>query len=637
MVGSLLLVLVLVASGTGLTYALGVRLRPEERIAVGVVFGAVLFCGLSFAVFVLAGMGWPAVVVGAVVPLAGAAAAVRRAWPHVCRDAAAVVRRLRLPSRKAASLRPLALATAAAAAVATRILSLAYQTTAEGISVGNLAVYGDWSAHLAYAGSFAYGDNRGLELPLAAGAPLKYHFLANYFGSTFTVTGATLQQGLVVSAWLLAVAFTPLLWCAAQRLTGSRAAAGLTVALFCLSGGVGAWFWVQDVRGQGWAAVTTVPTTYARMPDRGIWLDNQISASLYAQRSTLMGLCMALAALVLLLAARRARPAGRRGGFVVAGLLVGACGIVFVHALFTGLALGVLALVCERRREWWWFLGSAAVVGLPLAAAIAPPTSEMRWLVGWMAAEEGQAWPWFWLRNAGLFLPLFAAVAVFGGAPARLQRLSRPLWLWFVAANLVSFHPWSGNNAKFLLFWQLAGCVVLAATARHAWTVRPRLLARGLVVVAVGALVATGAVDTLRATQRSTAIPWVDAAEGELAGWLRHHAQRGDVLVYGATNTSAVAALAGVPAVSAYPGWTDDLGLADWRDRELASQEILRGGPRAEALMAAYGVTWVLIGPAERAFMDASVTYWDTHGTLAATRGEYRLYRVPEALRSSPE
>lgn len=627
---SLLLAACVVAAGFGLTYWVPVRLRVEERLAIGAVLGALAFCATTFAMFMVVGMNWATVLVGIAVPGLWSIAGLRRAGAAPRAHLASGLARLRLPARRAASLRPFAAVSLAAAVVATRTLSLAYQTTPSGIRVGNLANYGDWSAHLAYAGSFAFGDNRGLDSPLASGTPLRYHFLANYFASPFTVTGASMPQALTLTSWVLAIAFTPLLLCAVQRLTGSRLTSIVTLLLFTLSGGVGVWYYARDLREQGWQAVTTIPRTYARMPDQSIWLDNTISVSLYAQRSTLLGLCLGLSALIVLLSAR---VTWARGGFLAAGVLVGVTGIAHVHMLATGLALGGLALLFDRRREWWWFLGPAALIGLPMAWAIAPPTSQMRWLVGWMAAEDQQAWPLFWFRNAGLFLPLFLLVALLGGARHRLLRLSRPLWLWFIAANVISFHPWSGNNAKFFLFWQFAGCIVLADAGRRAWlaargstmaawAIRPAAVVLGL------SLVVTGGIDTVRGMQRTTAFDWVAADEVVVADWLRGHAAPGDVLVYGASNTSAVAALGGVPAVSGYPGWTADLGLPDWYTRVLDSGAILSGAPTAPALVEAYGVDWVAIGPWERAEYAASDDYWAANGELVVEQGDFRLYRV---------
>lgn len=631
MVGSLLLVAVVVAAGVGLTYWLPVRLRFEERLAVGAVLGIVAFCAVSFAMFEAAGMGWATVLVGVGVPLAAGAAGWWRATPQCRTEVASAAARLRLPARRAASLRPFAVMTVAGGVVATRTLALAYQTSSSGIGVGNLAVYGDWSAHLAYAGSFAYGDNRGLRSPIAAGTPFRYHFLCDFFAAPFTVTGATLPQALTISAWVLAVAFTPLMLCAVQRLTGSRATSVLATLIFTFGGGAGVWYFLVDAKREGWGVLSHLPRTYARIPAQHIWYDNTISMALYAQRSTQLGLCLGFAALVLLLAGR---VTWRRPAFAVAGVLVGVCGITYVHLLLTGLALGALAAWRDRRghwRDWLWFLVPAALMGLPLLMAIRPPSSAVRSLVGWMAVDAHQSWPWFWLRNLGLFLPLFAVLACTRWVTPRLRRLTLPLWLWFVVPNLVAFHPWPGNNVKFFVFWQIGGAIVIAdALGRALLDVRRRnaVVWSNLAMAALVLLTVTGGLDVVRGMQRSSSFGWAAKDDVTIADWLRGHARAGDVLVYGATNTSAVALTTGVAAVSGYPGWTWDLGLPDWYTRQQDSTEILTGGPGADGLVRHYGVDWVAIGPYERNELAASDGYWEQHGELAAQAGEYRLYRV---------
>lgn len=636
MIAAGLIVVAIVAVGVGLTLWTGVPLRLEERLFFGVVLGVLAVCAASFAWFLAAGMGSSTLMVGLGVPALGAGAGYRLHTSRLRAEWHSARTRLGRRARDASSLRPFVVFTVACGAVTTRIMSLAYQTTPRGISAGSLATWADWAAHLAYSGSFAYGDNRELELPLAAGTPLKYHFLANYFGSLFTVTGLELQRALVVSAWLLAVSFPPLMWCAVLRLSGSRATSAVSVLLFTLSGGIGAWYFLDDVEQGGWRIITSLPQTYARMPEEHLWVDNAISASLFAQRSTLLGMTIGMAALMLLLASR---PAWRRGGFLTAGIIVGATGIAFVHLLFTALALGTLAAWVDRRRTWLWFLGPAAAIGLPLALAINPPQSALRWMVGWMALDSDQSWLTFWLRNVGLWLPLFVGIAVFGGAPHRLRRLSTPLWMWFIVPNLVAFHPSEWNNTKFFLFWQWAGCVVIAAflvgvarAARRAHRgVAPRVRRSGALLfasLAFAAVTVTGGLDTVRAMQRSTAIPWVDTDDVAAALWLRERASPGERLVYGASNTSAVAALSGVPALSGYPGWTDDLGLPDAIERWNASWQILSGSDETDALVRRYSIDYVIIGPRERFEAGADDEYWLANGTLVFEQGDYRIFEV---------
>jgi uncharacterized membrane protein len=251
-----------------------------------------------------------------------------------------------------------------------------------------------------------------------------------------------------------------------------------------------------------------------------------------------------------------------------------------------------------------------------------------------MAPASEQSWIWFWIRNVGLLLPLFLGISLLGGVPDRLRRMSAPLWLWFIVPNLVAFHPWEWNNTKFFLFWQLAACIVIADWFRRLLTnpdVRQpaaRIGVGAAVLLMFAALTVTGGLDTMRAMQRSSAIPWVDWDEVAAAHWLREEAEADDVLVYGSTNTSAVAALSGVPAVLGYPGWVDDLGLRDWRDRQRASAAILAGADGADGAIEQYGVDYVVIGPRERFEGQALDAYWDDHGTLVFEQGDYRIYEV---------
>lgn len=622
MLGGLILLALAAGFGVLCSLLLPVRLYLEERVAVGSVIGLTGFAFTSLAVFMVAGMGWVTIVGGLAPLVAVATVGLGRGRPRLDEEWASLVRRWRLPARSIASPRWLVALTAASAVVSTRIMSLAYQRTSRGLAVGHLSGYGDWAAHLAYAGSFAYGDNRSFRSPLASGTPLRYHFLADWLSATTTVPGASLPQALSMGTWVIALLLPMLMWAVVRRVGGSVHAATLTVVLFVLSGGVGGWFVLTDIRRYGWSALTSLPHTYALDASRGLVFDNELGAALYAQRSTQLGLAIGLAAALLILAGRR-----HRSSYAVSGALIGVAALTFVHLTISAICLGALAALRERRHHGWrWFLSLAVLIGTPIALAIRPPTNSARWLIGWRAGETDTPWTLFWLRNLGLFIPIAVVLTLSRLPPRRVVRLTLPLWLWFVVPNLISFHPWSGNNSKFLLFWHLAGCVLIATAVGRAWRRWPKWRpVAGLIVLS---LVVTGGLDTVRAMQRSTAIPWADAADVNAADWLRSHASRGDVLVYGISNTSAIAAMGGVPAVSGFGGWTADLGIVDAGQRVDASVAILRGDPRTDQLVAAYGVTWVAIGPVERSKYGASDAYWDEHGVLGFSQGEYRIYRT---------
>ena len=135
------LVLLIAALGTALTLWVDVPLRLEERIPLGVVVGLVAVAAGSLVGFQAFGMGWAALAVGLGPAGAAGVLAVLMRGEVLLDEVASAGRRLQLPCRAGASLRPLVLLTVACTAVTTRILSLAYQHDADGgIAAGNLAV-----------------------------------------------------------------------------------------------------------------------------------------------------------------------------------------------------------------------------------------------------------------------------------------------------------------------------------------------------------------------------------------------------------------------------------------------------------------------------------------------------------------
>ena len=108
----------------------------------------------------------------------------------------------------------------------TRIMQIAYDgTDSGGVAVSHLSVYGDWSAHLAYAASFAYSNNFPPELPTAAGESFSYHFGVDWFSAMFVPLGLDLFSAMQTSTVLLASVLPPILFFGYKRfVTNNRAA-----------------------------------------------------------------------------------------------------------------------------------------------------------------------------------------------------------------------------------------------------------------------------------------------------------------------------------------------------------------------------------------------------------------------------
>jgi hypothetical protein len=78
-----------------------------------------------------------------------------------------------------------------------------------------------------------------------------------------------------------------------------------------------------------------------------------------------------------------------------------------------------------------------------------------------------------------------------------------------------------------------------------------------------------------------------------------------------------------------YPGWLWTYGVGDYMQKGADERLILQGAPSTPDLVDKYGVSYVLIGPQELASpRNADTAYWNQHGTLVYSNGEYSVYKV---------
>ena len=81
--------------------------------------------------------------------------------------------------------------------------------------------------------------------------------------------------------------------------------------------------------------------------------------------------------------------------------------------------------------------------------------------------------------------------------------------------------------------------------------------------------------------------------------------------------------------MSGYPGWLWTYGLKDYGQKQADEAAILRGDQNTPDLIDRYRVGYILIGPQELSpTRAASQAYWQQHGTLVYSNGEYWVYRT---------
>lgn len=632
--GALLLLAAAAVAGAGLTYLSGLPLDLEERLAFGLVVGGMVVSLVLWGLATLFGMGLAVAAAAGVISLAGGIAAASWRRGVIAADLARARERWLADPRRAGHPWPLLLVLAVAWPFSVHFLAQVYLHLGGGLYAGYVNVWGDWGAHLAYAGSFAYGHNFPPQFSIDPGNRLVYPFMADLFAAGLVPFGSSLPDALVQSSGYLALAFPAVMYLAGRRFLGSRVGAALAVLIFVTGGGIGFVYWFGDLHQYGWAALQHIPREYTL--DRDInfqWLD-PVLAYLLPQRTTLFGFSIALIVMALLWLARE-----HRGWppYLFAGVLAGFTPWFHVPAYGTVVALAAFWVLLDRRREWVAYFVPALVLGLPGIAWMWPPGAiPHTFQLGWMAMTDGHTdnVVWFWFKNLGLFIPLLLVAQFWVRIPFRLG--FAPLWLWFLVPNLFLLTPWEWDNTKFFIFWALFGSFLVGALLAAIF--RSGRARAALATVLLAGLCLTGLLDLTRAQDLTqNTYQFTDAAGVRAAAWVRANTPADAVFLVAYDHNEPIPSLSGRRIVIGFPGWLYTYGLTDWYPKVLDAQTMLEGGPGTPGLVRRYHVSYVVIGPHElqpqemldsRNPYQANLQYWRRHATAVYGDGEYTIFRT---------
>jgi hypothetical protein len=564
---------------------------------------------------------------------AGAAIAERNQLSSDLSDALA---RWRASPRAAGHPWPFAAVVLVCGAWTVHFLGQAYQYRPDGLYAGYINIWGDWAAHLSFTGSFAYAHNFPPEFPIDPGNHLGYPFMIDFLAANLVPLGTGLTSALVLTSGLLGLAFPAVLYLAAQRFAGGRAAAAIAVFVFLLSGGLGFAYLIGDLQHSGAGVLLHLPREYTLDRDLNYQWLNPVLAYLVPQRSTLFGFSLALIALVLVWMAVRQRMGWRV--FLFAGLVAGAMPVFHVHAYGTVVALAAFWAAFNRRREWLAFFVPALVIGVPLVAWMLPPANnsicgdersiagyciQLGWLTG------GTNWFWFWILNTSLFIPLLIAAQFFPRwFPTGFGKWFAPMWLWFLVPNVIVLQPWDWDNTKFFIFWALLGSVMVGGLLAGMFKRGPAGVAMASVLLVVLGL--SGALDLARASDSTvSSYVFIDTKGVQVADWVRQNTSPDAVFAVADEHNNPISTLAGRRMMVGYPGWLWTYGLGDYVQKGADERLILQGDQSTPDLVDKYSIVYVLIGPQELADpRNANVPYWDEHATLVYDNGEYSVYKI---------
>ncbi len=604
------------------------RLTWPERLAygpvLGVVVGSLVLLATALALGELSG-----VAVGAVAVAGLVVAALLR--PRQWRPAVSWARvREEFGGFSIAVLGGLALLWAA-------LLARLLRRNGDGdLTAGLSNVWADWALHLGDVTSFAYGDNFPVDNPRYSGEPLPYHYLTSLTAAAMVKLGMTPWGALVLHSFVLGLCLLLALWAFARRVTDSRDAAAVATALVLFGGGLGWTLTVRDAaEGDAWDVIRHHVWNATDQNTHDFRWYNQVTSQLEPQRGYLYGLPIGLLVLTLLMLAIAAWSVRL---FLAAGAVAGALPLAHGSTLLAlALLLPVLALLTlhSSLRRWatCWatFFGTWILVALPQIATQhgggAGPLESLRWQAGWIAGT-GADWPWFWIKNLGLFLPLLVVALLrrdlLPGNGRLVVLAAMPI---FVLCNLVAFLPWDWDNTKPLFWWFLATCLAVAALLTDWWRTRRSPLVRVALGAGAATMVLSGVLVQFGQLTGQDRNVMLTAADLAIAEQVREATPPTAVFATDFRHNNPISVLAGRRVVTGYDGWLFSEGI-DYGQRQQDVRALYALGPDFRAVVDRYGIDFVVIGPGETSTFAPDVAAFRARFPVVARTSGFEVFQV---------
>jgi hypothetical protein len=549
----------------------------------------------------------------------------------------------------------------------------------DGIYTGVKNNYGDLPFHLSIITSFSDGANFPPEDPTWAGARFTYPFIVDFVAACFVRAGASLRQAMLLENFVLALSLVGLLYRFTLKLTRDWIAGLIAPALVLFSGGLGWWYFFKDsnwsergVYGVLFNLQQQFTITMNSVPDTGFRWGNSLTTLLVPQRGILFGLLLAVIVFTIWWTSlgdreevRRQKVKGKKRAkpiapssplfpfsfflfpsvkrMVAAGAITGMLPLVHAHSFVVVMVVGAGVALLTGLREWRAWAAFFFVAGLIAAPQMWWAThgssvqaeSFFGWHFGWDKGDDN--FFWFWFKNTGLFIPLIVAAFLWRDGhsdgekylvPRRLFYFYLPFTLCFIVPNLIKLAPWPWDNIKVIFYWFIASVPLVALLLAR--LLRGTFLLRTVSVALLLTLTLAGMLDVWSVASRAAEFRIFDDVGVAFAEVVKEKTPPRATILHAPTFDTPIF-LTGRRSVMGYPGHIGSHGI-DYKDRLREITRIYAGAPDAEALLAKYGVEYVVVGPHERHEMEQQRMLVNDQFfmryPLAGETGEYSLYKI---------
>lgn len=502
-----------------------------------------------------------------------------------------------------------------------------------GLSTGE-STYGDLPFHLSTITQIAYRGKPVPDNPMFSETPLVYPYLINLLSGYMVRFGISLRNSIIVPGMLFSLTMVVSLYFFYRKVSRSSAVGYLGTVLFFLNGGLGFFYFLDEVVFKGklkdFLNNPSPFSDYSHVFTHNIQWNNFTTRIIVPERSVLLGIPIGLLILYLLFLKNKDKFAMDWSLFLAADL-TGILPFVHTHTFLVFLlVLPVMALREFSKREYKKWLKKWFIFGLIVAAISFPQVfyilgqsgvgkGFIRFHIGWMAEPGIFNILTFWFKNGGILL-ILAFISLFITKSVEKNLIISGFFV-FLLVNLFLFQPYDWDNIKFLFWVSIFASLGAATVLVRLWR-RKKFLLKILSVILFFLLTASFIPSFYRELKVSNQL--FSSEEISLGQWVRENTDKDSLFLTAPIHNSFVNCLAGRRIFMGHPGylWTQGVGYGE-------RENLIKGAYAGDATaLKKLSPSYIVIGYEERNILKANEKYFDKHFPLIKKTENYKIYEV---------
>ena len=462
--------------------------------------------------------------------------------------------------------------------------------------------YGDLPFHLGIITSLKEQQHFPPQYSIFPGMKMGYPFFIDSLSSSLYLLGMSLRHSLLFPSAYMAILLIFGFVIFSYEVLKKLGTTTIATLLFFINGGLGFFYYFPSRFHKILIETVDSPT---HLFDQNIIWSNVICDLLLPQRTTLGGWAFLLMAFWCLY---RAINTSQWKYYFLSGFIAGLMPMIHTHSF---LAYGIVAMIwflysypkAENKKlyflQWMSLVLPAFILSIPQLIYWTLPQSTSRGFVrlmpGW--ANQGDIWPWFWVKNTGLFF-IILLFALFS-PKNRLKSFYLPAVILFILAEFIVFQPWAWDNIKIFFVWYMFSVIFVSHYLEQiAMRISKRSVRYSFIGIVVGICILSGTFSLIREALSSFQL--FSKNDIEIAEYIRNTTPADAVFLTSDFHNNPISALAGRNIVMGYEGWLWSHGI-DYQERAQDVKDLFLNSSNFQELQEKYHIDYIYISSKERA------------------------------------